>query len=723
MAPQVSTAELRRLRARQLLRFRHLSGSPYITKIQDDDLEFARVLVPSFDEDDLIPDDEQRWPPNWSTKRKSLPAFLASWRKLLPIGSTTSEPRAASPTSQTLLLDSGSPSSAVARLLPHRRTVSLSSLPRVSRVSVGSTPPESEYDRNLPDEDHNSETVQDTTSHHPPPESDHNEMAPLTAEDAATLIATAMQQLRNQQNQDFAQIMAAAFAHAPVPQIHVQPANVNGVNGGEGRSSLRPADVGFFCPRKHYGSGVWSDGKITKYFDVFHFIERLRHIERLYSEDDVRRVWSQCLLDDALEWHSHVLTDNDRRLLETATVQAICDKLKARFAKSFSDAMASLKADHLYLSDIAEGKDISSFLQTVISNAKACDMELPAQLVAAFESLAPEIKSQLHKPNENTSLEDFLNEVRSRESVILDLARQRFPSARTVARTRQPIPAYGGRSTIPYNPRYQPAQPQRWLPQQQRFQATAAPFVPQYNRPFTANQPQNQNQSQTPFRPGGQGPIWNAGYSRPWLPPDQYAMWRRQQDQQRQGPQQQQRPDAFRQQVVPENRRLPAPQAPFAADRTQRNQPHPVYHGDFVDFAEQPDTSTYQSPSVEEVSETEPGVETGLKTFDYPLEEAFPNDEQTDYPDVAYFGTSNSTPSVCRYCTKHFHSKNSLMDHVYSVHLKKPRPQNGKTSSSFTVNATLPIPSPTVDPRRNSYSEGASLDAPEGPVGTSTAKN
>ncbi|POS72343.1 hypothetical protein DHEL01_v209262 [Diaporthe helianthi] len=82
-------------------------------------------------------------------------------------------------------------------------------------------------------------------------------------------------------------MIAAAFANAPPPQVHVQaPVNGNGPHG----SSLQPSDVGFFYPQKHTGFGVWLNGKVTKYFDVFHFIKRLKHLERLYSAEDVRRV-------------------------------------------------------------------------------------------------------------------------------------------------------------------------------------------------------------------------------------------------------------------------------------------------------------------------------------------------------------------------------------------------------------------------------------------------
>ncbi|KAI3400476.1 hypothetical protein diail_3097 [Diaporthe ilicicola] len=533
--------------------------------------------------------------------------------------------------------------------------------------------------------------------------------------------------MRNQQNQDFAHLITTAFANAPAPQVTVN-APANG-NGNDNRSGPRPADIGYFCPRKHTGSGVWSDGKITKYFDVFHFIERLKHIERVYSADDVRRVWSQCLLDDALEWHSHVLTENDRQLLETATVDAICGKLKARFAKSFSDAMASLKAERLTLYDVSQGRDVTSFLQTVISNAKSCEMGLSAQLIAAFEALAPEMKSELTKPSTNTTLESFLDDVRSRESVIIDLAKQRYPT--NVARPRQITPAYSGRSTVPYNSQYQSTQPQRWQP---RFQAQQ--FLPgtQLNRPYPTNQPQNQNQNQfqIPMRPGGRGQIWSAGYSRPWMPPDQYAAWRRQQDEVRQTtPQQSQQAAPRPTTLVPENRRLPAPPAPYNAappapynaDHNRRGQPQPAYHGESVDSAEQPDTSAYQPPSVEEVPDEDLGLDTAAQVFDFPLDETFqPFDGYNDrFPeDNAFFGTTTACPSICRYCTKHFPSNNALMDHVHSTHLTKPRPRNRK-DSAFTANTAST--SLKDSQRRSSCLDGASKNAPEESVANSKAKN
>lgn len=75
------------------------------------------------------------------------------------------------------------------------------------------------------------------------PEPNKDNMAPLTPEDAATLMATAMAGLRQQQHHNFAQLIAAAFTNAPSPQVQVQ--NVNGLDG---HSAVRPVDVGYFYP-------------------------------------------------------------------------------------------------------------------------------------------------------------------------------------------------------------------------------------------------------------------------------------------------------------------------------------------------------------------------------------------------------------------------------------------------------------------------------------------
>jgi hypothetical protein len=54
----------------------------------------------------------------------------------------------------------------------------------------------------------------------------------------------------------------------------------------------------------------------------------------------------------------------------------------------------------------------------MMRNAKICEIGSYGQMLAAWNTLDPDIQSELTKPDTNTRLNDFLREVRTRESVI-----------------------------------------------------------------------------------------------------------------------------------------------------------------------------------------------------------------------------------------------------------------------------------------------------------------
>ncbi|KAI1433221.1 hypothetical protein GGR50DRAFT_518867 [Xylaria sp. CBS 124048] len=243
-------------------------------------------------------------------------------------------------------------------------------------------------------------------------------VVPLTQEAAAQLLRDAAAT----HNQNLAQILVAAQSlHRP-------------------SSSLRSQDVGYFDPSAEDpdGIGMIADGEITKFTDVFVFAERLQHLAKANSEEEVRRVWTQCLMGPALLWHSQILSPTDRELLQTASVALICNKLTDRFKPSWATAFQRLKSTRLTLDDIHRGHDIQIFAQRVIRHAKNCDQPYPNQLKAVFTAFDSDIQSQLTMPTEATTLDEFTTQLREREPVLQQMAA-------TKARQRIPPPRYGQR--------------------------------------------------------------------------------------------------------------------------------------------------------------------------------------------------------------------------------------------------------------------------------------
>lgn len=162
-------------------------------------------------------------------------------------------------------------------------------------------------------------------------------------------------------------------------------------------------------------------------------------------------------------------------MMETASVDAICAKLRDRFRPDCSDSLDFIKTSNFTLLNIIRGEDITSFIRAVIRNAKGCNLD-HGQLIAAFEALDVDIQTELIKPTAATSVDSLLQDIRSRDSVIRLKAQRRFPRTST-GPNYSGKPAYSGQS-----------QPRSDMFSQRQFPT----------RSFNTNQfPQRQQQPQT----------------------------------------------------------------------------------------------------------------------------------------------------------------------------------------------------------------------------------
>ncbi|GAW26153.1 putative transposon Ty3-I Gag-Pol polyprotein [Rosellinia necatrix] len=403
------------LLGRQILRF-HRTEHPNAEIIEPHDLDNARKVVTSLSEVyDDIP-----YPVEWAESKTKFRTFLRKWRKQLPNISTT-------------------PHKELSRLV-------IPTAPKFSPPSVGQSPssrinsgfldnPEDDTDAAIQklsnfifESPHNSPPQSPSMSQPPPPQ-------PLSAEDAATLIAAAF----SRQKSDISQIVAHTIQQM---QEGTPASSHSGINGN---GNLKPEEVGFFNPssKDYDGSGALSQGKQTIYTDVWAFTDRLRHLAGVHGEAKVNTVWTTCLQATALSWHTTELTDAEKAALRTGTVENICTKLQTRFRRNHSEALHSLQTRRFTLYDLQQGKSIRTFVQSVIRDAKACDYSLRNQLLAAFEALDVEIKSQLDKPNDTTTLGGFLSSIDNRESILVEKARQ-LPYRRPA-----PPPQYYGKPNHP----------------------------------------------------------------------------------------------------------------------------------------------------------------------------------------------------------------------------------------------------------------------------------
>ncbi|KAF7561559.1 hypothetical protein G7046_g2573 [Stylonectria norvegica] len=256
----------------------------------------------------------------------------------------------------------------------------------------------------------------------------------LTPETAALLLAQATARIRADVQDDTTRAMALLLAQAMRGQD-----NPIG-NNAPRQATLRPADVGLFNPdaTDPTGAGMISDSKTTTYTDVFAFTDRLKHLRALRGEDPVREVWTQCLQGSALVWHSQVLTETDRHLLNVATIDVISAKLLDRFRGHYSTAMDRIKKARFTLKDVSAGRNIQEFVQTVIRDAKTCDFGRQGQLQAAYQAFDGAMQGMIQEPTETTSVDEFLRNIKAKESAIHRQASEQASARRTWQPIQQP---------------------------------------------------------------------------------------------------------------------------------------------------------------------------------------------------------------------------------------------------------------------------------------------
>jgi len=106
----------------------------------------------------------------------------------------------------------------------------------------------------------------------------------------------------------------------------------------------KAADVGFFDPSLPDNDGVEVVGHVTYYTNVETFIDRLRDLATLKSEEVVRANVHSCLKGIALKWYTHELARDTKDIMQATSLEAGWYKLLAkRFRPSRSEALSRLE--------------------------------------------------------------------------------------------------------------------------------------------------------------------------------------------------------------------------------------------------------------------------------------------------------------------------------------------------------------------------------------------
>lgn len=286
----------------------------------------------------------------------------------------------------------------------------------------------------------------------------------------------------------------------PGPPGDRGPAGTDGLVGANG--ALKADDVGFFDPSyedpTNTNSPVVSVGRHVFYRDVYAFEDRLKDLVHLKGEDKVREVLPTCFRGSALIWHSTQLTELEKRGLRNFSVGQWCETLVEKFKERTATALEHLKADHYTMADARQGRAPREFAQNMMRYAKAAHMDsVYNQITLIWSNLALEFRQQIPEPTTSTTLSQFIDQLDSKESIWLAMARQQGRSqSQQIDKKASTLPRQsgqynsnnrqGGFSKPPFPPYYQQQSYQGFTP---RYNNYGSSFANQSYQPSPPRQP------------------------------------------------------------------------------------------------------------------------------------------------------------------------------------------------------------------------------------------
>ena len=212
-------------------------------------------------------------------------------------------------------------------------------------------------------------------------------------------------------------------------------ANTNGAAAGnpatppeqaarvERPSSFRPRDVGYFDP----GPGMPIEVKDNHnvYHNVFSFTNRLRVKATTMDSAVLRQNLDACLLGAAEHWYTNELAHLSRIGLRNDTdgVKEWCNALEARFRDSPGKSLATLEAVRYSVKDARARRDPAEYVSTIVLHAKNAGIATTeaAQVLLAYEHMDGELRLNLPRPTDSSTIPSLLEELRHQKDIWFDI--------------------------------------------------------------------------------------------------------------------------------------------------------------------------------------------------------------------------------------------------------------------------------------------------------------
>ena len=239
---------------------------------------------------------------------------------------------------------------------------------------------------------------------------------------------------------------AAAAAGPPGPPGPPGPAGPAAANNaGNGYTGTwNPQEVGYFDPFYDNktvvtGGPIEHAGKDTYFRDVHIFIDRIKDMAIVKGEKLVRDNLYTCFKGKALHWYSSILSPEQKRLVKLGEgVDEWVAALLKRYKESASSAMTTLTTAKYTMEDARRKREPLEYAILISRAAKATDMSVLSQVTLIYNGIELELRRDLSKPTEATTMESCLQELEDNKELWWDLAaaRQRptggFQANRTV---------------------------------------------------------------------------------------------------------------------------------------------------------------------------------------------------------------------------------------------------------------------------------------------------
>jgi len=207
-----------------------------------------------------------------------------------------------------------------------------------------------------------------------------------------------------------------------------------------------PEDIGFFDPAYEDANNgfIVNAGRHVCYRDIYVFVDRLKDLVKgSTGEQKIKDLIPGCLRGAYLTWYSTELSELEKDLLRSASLDQWINALVRRFKERGAAALQAHQAETYSMTDARSGRTPRAYVQDIMRHAQAAEFSaVYNQLLMAWNNLNLDFRMQIPEPTTTTSLNSFLDSLDSKATTWQERAARRYPSSNgsiNSGRNRQPM--------------------------------------------------------------------------------------------------------------------------------------------------------------------------------------------------------------------------------------------------------------------------------------------